>query len=275
MKQEFVCKNCNKAFKRYISAIRNLERVFCSRSCASSGSHNPSFGSTWSLEKRERQSKIIKSKVDEAYRWKTGSANRGKKFSPERIQKMHGHRTFESYSRTQTDEARKKIGKASKDKFTPEYKEKIRQHFEKTGYWIPLIQISEIKLYFKYANWIDKMYDFVSDPNQLFLLKEHKVFNCRTNKKGVVRDHMFSRRSGYHLKVFPQILRHPANLQILTHSNNIKKRKDQYVDLDIINLTELFERIKTYEKEWKEQLLCIQLIERYENGERWTKEEGG
>ena len=38
-----------------------------------------------------------------------------------------------------------------------------------------------------------------------------------------VRDHIFGRKNGFVLGVFPEIIRHPANCQIITHSDNIKK----------------------------------------------------
>jgi hypothetical protein len=115
------------------------------------------------------------------------------------------------------------------------------------------------------------MYDRVTDESQLALLQEHGVFNNRTNSKGVVRDHMFSRWSGFQERVFPELLRHPCNLQLITHSENVGKahRKEK----DDQTLVQLFDRIRAYSSEWPEQMLCLQLIEDYESGRRYVKDE--
>ncbi|GAG15411.1 unnamed protein product, partial [marine sediment metagenome] len=118
----------------------------------------------------------------------------------------------------------------------------------------------------------EKMWNLVEDINQLDILKELGIFNAKTNSKGVVRDHIFSRNSGFILKVFPEILRHPCNCQILTHSANVKKKSsnNKYVDLDQISLFDLFLEIKNYEEIWFEQDITIKKIEEYKKGKRWT-----
>jgi hypothetical protein len=268
------CTNCHAEIERWPSQVKNKKRYFCNKQCDSefnTGENNPNFNNKWSSIKKEEQSKIIKSKVDNEYREKAGTANRGKKFSKERINKMHGHRTKESYSRIPSQETRRKIGEKSKLKFTPEYNKKIRKKYEELGIWTPLELIEDKKIYFKSSNWIDRMFDLITDPVQLKLLEEKKVFHSKKNSKGIVRDHIFSRNTGFANKVFPEILRHPCNLQLLTHSENIKKKKTRYLDSDGMTLCELFFKIRNYEGKWKEHNLVLSLIERYENGERWSR----
>lgn len=71
------------------------------------------------------------------------------------------------------------------------------------------------------------------------------------------------------MSIYFTILRHPCNCQILTHSENIKKKKYQYIDKNDLTLDELFNRIISYKKEWYEQELVLRLIEDYKNGKRW------
>ena len=104
--------------------------------------------------------------------------------------------------------------------------------------------------------------------DQIDSLNKHQVFNCRTNKTGVVRDHIISKITGFKLLVFPQILRHPCNCQIITHSENSSKRSKM-----IIKLEDLFEKIIYYTGNWKEQQQCLLLITRYKNGDRWSRKE--
>lgn len=40
-----------------------------------------------------------------------------------------------------------------------------------------------------------------------------------------------------------------------------------------MTLDELFNRVLAYEKNWTEQSTCVNLIKRYKNGERYSKEE--
>jgi len=71
--------------------------------------------------------------------------------------------------------------------------------------------------------------------------------------------------------VFPEIIRHPANCQIITHSNNIKKSLKNN-DSDI-TLVQLFNRIINWKDDYFEHSLCINLINDYNNGNRYNKKE--
>ena len=88
-----------------------------------------------------------------------------------------------------------------------------------------------------------------------------------------VRDHKFSRKNGLFFGVFPEILRHPCNCQILTHRNNVSKsRTDTGFGIDnSITLEMLFQNIRTFTGDWQEQNLCLDLIAKYERGERWNR----
>jgi len=165
-----------------------------------------------------------------------------------------------------------KIGQKSSEKFTDNFKIKLRKSMEKFGHWIPLNQKDEFKLYADLSNWISRMFDR-HEIKGYKKLKNNGVFNCRTNTKGVVRDHKFSRKSGFELKVFPEILRHPANCEILLHGENVAKKQKRYVDNDSITLNELFIAIKNFKGDWSEQNQCLQLIQKYEKGERYNKDD--
>ena len=82
---------------------------------------------------------------------------------------------------------------------------------EQRGHWIPKDKKSDVQIYYQEANWIAGMFDLIEDEIQLSELKQLGVFNAYTNTKGVVRDHMYSRHSGFINGVFPEIMRHPCN----------------------------------------------------------------
>lgn len=276
-----ICPICNNNFEAYASSKRKT----CSKSCYAThlsvtmvGKNNPNFGGHgWTDEKKKRQSEITKSRLTSDMRYKIGSANRGKKLSEFTCEKMSNFwkKWHSENERVISEKTREKIGEASKKKFTEEYKEKMRSLFEERGYWVPLSEKSDKELYYKESNWISRMFDTVDDPTQLSLLQDHGVFNCYSNKIGVVRDHVYSRRSGLEEGVFPELLRHPANCELMLNTNNVRKKRGRYNDADNQTKEELFDKIVNYQKPWKEQDLCLQLIERYYNGQRWSRQKGG
>lgn len=272
------CAECNREYQVKKSRIEKSK--FCSIKCKGKyqsknfkGSNNSNFGKKWNLEKRTEQSALIKSKVNEDYRFKAGTANRGKKFSKERIERMHGHRTFESYSRPHTQDTKEKISKKSKEKFTDEYKRLHRQIMEEKGHWISLDKKTDYEIYFNESNWIKPMFDELYYENRS-LVETYGIFNAFSNTKGVVRDHAFSRKSGFELGVFPEILRHIENCQIILHSDNVKKNVSKNINSDSLSLEELFDKIEnTCYTNWEEQEVCLARIKEYRNGKRWNRKE--
>ena len=248
--------------ERGIEFKENLRKI-------SVGENNPNFGNTWSEEQRLLASEKSLNRFEcQDMRWLAGSANRGVKFSNERIFAMHGHRTTESYSHPKTEETKRKIGEKSKDKFNNlGYRINFRKTMEKAGHWTPLEELDEYSLYRKLSNWVSGMWNIVPSYG---LLEEFKVYNSYTNTKGVVRDHIYSRKSGWINLVFPEILRHPENCQIITHSDNVKKKTDRYTDLDLHSLEELFDKIIHTKYDWREQQICLLKIQEYNIGKRYN-----
>lgn len=275
IKVSIICKNCGSEFSKILrsSKLTAYRPIYCSRVCywkdlsvRQQGENNPNFGHKWSEIQKLKQRELIKSKVDNDYRQKVGSANRGKKFSPERIKACHSNRTPESYSHPHSDEIKQIIGEKSKEKFTDDFKEKMRLIQEQKGNWIPLNQKTDWEIYKHESNWIDSMLNYITDNIQLTLLKEHKLFHNIENKSGVVRDHMYSRSEGFRNKVFPEILRHPANCSLILHAENASKNSKSSVTLN-----ELFNNIKSFKDNWKEHNICLALIKDYELGKRWER----
>lgn len=71
-------------------------------------------------------------------------------------------------------------------------------------------------------------------------------FNQKTNTKGFVRDHKFSRKSGFNDLIFPEILRHPCNCSLIIHGDNVRKHHSKSIQSDSIQLSELFDNIYNY-----------------------------
>lgn len=253
------CPICKIIFSTYVE-----KQICCRRKCSGiyhSGENNPNYGKKWDDEQKKKQGEIIKSKVDDEYRERCGSANRGIKFSQERIDAMHKHRDSSSYSRPHTDETKIVIGRKSSEKFTEEYKSVQRQKFIDLGYWISDEDRDDYEIYVIHSEWIESMWN-LADP---VLLETLKIFNSKSNPNGLVRDHKLSRKCGFDNKIFPEILRHPVNCSIITHSENSSKREKSSITIE-----ELFINIETYIGEWKEQELVLALINKWKNGERFS-----
>ena len=259
---------------------RNTNNFYCCRDhkykhqpVTQLGSNNGNYGKKHTDEWKKLQGELIKKALsDPAVRWRIGTANRGKKFSEEKIKKMMENRIPENYSHPHSDASKEIIGRKSQEKFTEEFKKAFRIVMEELGHWVKLSDKKDSEIYFAEANWKEKMFDKIVDKDQLFLLETLKVFNNKTNTKGVVRDHIFGRKDGFELGVFPEIIRHPCNCQILTHSDNVKKRSNKNKDRSDIGISELFQRIKMYTGDWKEQEIVLLKIKEYENGERWINQ---
>jgi len=292
---EVNCDECGAKLSRYTSVEKNH---FCDRKCKakyqsrpleerfgeekaleirknaslkSSGENNANFGKRWTDEQRKvnglKRSKLYEEDVD--LRFKVGSANRGKKFSKAIRDKMSASKLGISGT-PHTEESKKKIGKKSKEKFTTEYRLKVRGTMEAKGYWIPLSEKTDYKIYFGLSNWICRMWDLVEDINQLVRLKEYGIFNPRSNIKGLVRDHQYSRKSGCENGVFPEILRHPVNCKLISTSENVAKSSCR-IAKDTLTKEELFNGILEYDRFWIEQSRCVELINEYKKGNRYDK----
>lgn len=260
-----ICIMCTREF--YVYKNREHSAKLCSNECKHKyqiGINNSNYGNNWSVEQRKLQSLKFKElyKNDANYRFEVGKSNRGQKFSEDRIIRMHGHRTKESYIRRHSAETKKIIGQKSKEKFTPKYKEKMYNKGVIGGKIIPDEEKTDFRIYQEHSRWIRKMWNLGENQE---LLTELGIFNAKTNKKGCVRDHILSKFDGFKLGLFPEILRHPANCMILSHCNNSSKREKSNISHE-----KLFDKIRNYDKVWEEQELVLQLITRWELGERFS-----
>jgi hypothetical protein len=274
------CKKCNKLTKN---------KHYCSKQCywfsdqvlsrlqlewvPKFGENNPNFGNKWTDEQKINQSSLTKSKVDDEYRQKCASANKGKKFDADRIQRMHAHRDRSSYSHPHTEENKKKIGDLSKQRFkNPEYCRNIRVKSIKTkeekGQIIARENKSDWEFYWIESNWLDKFSYWDINDNTHELLKQVGVFNPISNKSGLVRDHIVSRKCGFLNKIFPELLRHPSNCQLLTVSENSQKINKPELNE---NIDELFMNINAYTGNYPEHNQCMELIKEYKQGGRWSR----
>lgn len=260
-KYQCVCVICKTPF---LGSRPNVKT--CSKECMGknqSGANNPNFGNKWSDEQRQAGSILKKEqfKNNPDYAFQCGKSNRGVKFDEDRIKAMHGHRDKSSYKHPHSTETKKIIGSKSKEKFTPEFKEKFRRTMEENGQWIKLDDKDPYAIYYKEANWIESMIDFFDDDSKK-ILNEVGMFS-RNNSKGWVRDHIVPRMVGYEFSLPPQLMRHPCNLQFISHGENVAKG---FSDRKLTNIQksdiieQLKKRILEHTSSWKEHDWCVEYI---------------
>lgn len=264
----YCCNVCRKAcLKNHVAKWTPERRA--QHSIAKTGTNNPNYGNNWSAEQRIAQCLLKKAQYTATpeLAMECGKSNRGVKFSAERVQAMHGHRSSDSYGRSRTEEERIQIGKHSAAKWTLEYKKQHRERMEACGKWVPLAHVDRYKVYFRAANWVESMIDFLTPQEQIQYDSVGK-FHPWSNSKGMVRDHILPRKIGYELSVPVELMRHPANMQLLLHVDNVKKgRADRTLTEQerLLRVGELIDKIVKYDKPWKEHEFCLQLIkEKYE-----------
>jgi len=245
----------------------NKLKKTCSRDCYKKsllGSSNPNYGNKWTATQVMEQSAKIKTlyENDETYRYRVGASNRGKTFSQDRIDAMHKHRDKSSYSHPHSVLSKKTIGEKSAKKWTDEYKNRMYIQGVEAGRIISDDLREDFAIYQKESHWIKGMWGIAEGSEKVSI---DGVFNCKTNRNGRVRDHKLSKTDGFKIGLFPEILRHPANCQILTHSENSSKREKSSIGVQI-----LLDNIKIYAILWEEHELVLELITRWESGERFS-----
>lgn len=74
------------------------------------------------------------------------------------------------------------------------------------------------------------------DAFDFSLIEKHGWYSPSNSKKpnigGVSRDHMISVKEGFRLDIDPKLLSHPANCQLMIHSDNISKNKKSSLTLE-------------------------------------------
>lgn len=172
-----------------------------------------------------------------------------------------------------TDITKELIGKQSSIRlqdpiYAKNIRDKSRETNELTGFWLPRQFISEYKLYYRESNWIDNMVSYF-DELDFKNLREFGMFKPKENNGGWCRDHILTRRIGFELQIPVVLMRHPANMNFISHSENSKKARSDaklFHDDKQVLLKKLIQSIIEFDKEWKEHSKCIQIIkERYES----------
>jgi hypothetical protein len=276
------CSNpsCKKEIEKSPCHLKRTKNSFCGNECRiefmkgrGMGKDNPNYGKKWGKERKEKQSEIIKSRIDDEYRKNCSKGMKGRSVSEE-TKKKRKETLLERYgslsnTHSFSDESKKIIGEKSRQKFTEEFKAKFYQTMVERGIWTAKEDLDPYKFYREISNWNCNVLRFGIIGGEK--IKDFGFYNGKTNKNGLVRDHRFSRKSGFDLGIFPEILRHPVNCELISHGDNIRKRQSKSINADSISAEDLFVLIKNFEGEYQEHDLCLEKIKDYEGGKRYER----
>jgi hypothetical protein len=100
--------------------------------------------------------------------------------------------------------------------------------------------------YLLYRQQCNFDFELTSYPDKfdLTLVESYGLYspsNKGNNLNGISKDHMLSVKTGFELGVDPEIIKHPANCQIMPHKQNQSKREKSSITLE-----QLLERIKNW-----------------------------
>lgn len=109
------------------------------------------------------------------------------------------------------------------------------------GTYRKITDIDDYELYFSRTSF--KHGFKPNNEEEIKLLKEYGVFNSISNTKGCVRDHLLSRRYGFENNIPTWVISHPANCEIVLHSENVRRSS---TNDNLITLEELLERIENW-----------------------------
>ena len=107
--------------------------------------------------------------------------------------------------------------------------------------------MSEFAKYKSNTRFDFNMKDYPNEFN-FQLIKEHGWYqpvNRGNNLDGVSRDHMLSVRDGFELDINPKLLAHPANCELMKHTDNISKNRKSSITKE-----ELLERINLWNNKY-------------------------
>jgi hypothetical protein len=241
--EKIECLECGNEFK----GLKNYNRKFCSKSCSITFNNKNRI---INYEKTKKSNCIECGKEIEINLRASSKKCKCDECNKERKRKYDKERRKSNKKECNKKECNK-IGKIKRRrKFNKEKKKKIRickkcnqnelkprkQYCDQCSY--DYYHIYRPKCVFKFS------LDEYPDKFDFDLIKEHGWYsptNKNNNLTGVSRDHIYSVKEGFENGINPKIISHPANCQLLIHTDNSSKNKSSD-----ITIQELLQKIKEW-----------------------------
>jgi hypothetical protein len=121
----------------------------------------------------------------------------------------------------------------------------IKKKFCSTKCWVKYTEEhkSAFLLYRQRCNFDFNVNDYPEKFNTALVenIGWYSPANKGNNLNGVSKDHMLSVREGFELGIDPQVIKHPANCELMPHRHNQKKKNKSSITLE-----ELLKRISNW-----------------------------
>jgi hypothetical protein len=105
--------------------------------------------------------------------------------------------------------------------------------------------VSENKNYYDDACKFKHNVFLYPDEYELDLITNHGFYNNKKNPQGAARDHMYSISEGFKNSIPVEIMKHPANCEVMLQRDNTKKRTRCSITIE-----ELYERIAIWDEKY-------------------------
>jgi len=238
------CGNCGNEFEKTLSEYNRSEKLgrkhYCSLKC----------NNEW---KKSKPKYCLY--CNEQY----FSSEKDTKFCSQSCSASHNNKNRNGEKRIFSENAKKNIRKATKKRFNVDEKCNIYYQSPKKckqcGEIIPYEKRNNIfcnrecrkqydrKNMFEYQKYYRQcQFNFPLNhfPDELdfSLIEEHGWYQAKNhgdNLNGVSRDHMISIKYAYENNISPEVIKHPANCQLLRHNDNVSKYKKCSLSLDELN----------------------------------------
>lgn len=256
---EIVCENCGNEFEKTLSEYnrskKNKRKHFCLLKC-------------------NNEYKKLKSKYCLCCNNTYFSTEKDSKFCSQSCSATYNNKNRKGEKRIFSESAKKNIRIAARNRFNLNVKmisyndspKKCKEcsniiHFEKRNHIFCDINckrkydkrnMSEYQKCYRQCQFNFALNDF-PDEFDFMLIEQHGWYQAKNhgdNLNGVSRDHMISIKYGYENNISPEIIRHPANCQLMIHNENVSKYKNCSITIE-----ELINKISKWELKYTPKLL--------------------
>ena len=242
---KIVCENCNIEFEKTVSEYKRSEKLkrkhFCSLNC-NNKYRKPEL-------KYCKQCGIeIKSKIFCSSSCAAKFNNRNRKgekrnFSKEGIKNIRI--ALNNRLRNNRLDINNKIIEYNKNPKTCKQCDKIMPYKKRKNVFCDINckriydrkNLTEYQKYYRCCQFEFGLSDYPNEFN-FKLIKTHGWYQAKNhgnNLNGISRDHMISIKYGYENNINSEIIKHPANCQLMIHNENVSKYKNCSISLNELN----------------------------------------
>jgi hypothetical protein len=226
-----ICEYCKNEFEKTISEIKRSEekgyKHYCSRQCGGKSRENNNIKYCKQCGKEIKLKIFCSQSCAATYNNKNrkGEKRNFSKIGIQNILNAINKKTAQNINRDEYDKNPnhcKECNNALIFKFRNRTfcSVECRRKYERKN-------MGKYQIYHKNCRFTFNLFDYLNEFD-FELIKKYGWYQAKNhgdNLNGISRDHMISVKFGYENNINPEIIKHPANCQLLIHNNNSSKNK--------------------------------------------------